>query len=373
VSVPDLRSGYASDRGLRDLVARGVEVIEAEQAATGAYPACPTYPVYRYAWLRDGSFVADGVGGHGRDASAHAFHEWVAGVITDRRAQIEDVVAATAAGREVDRAAFLPTRYTVDGREAGGDWWDFQLDGYGTWLWALDRHVARTGAVPAAFAEAGALVVRYLVASWDHPCFDWWEEHAEHVHVSTLASIAAGLRAAARGGVVAGPAAELAARTATAVTARIEREGRVDGRLRKWLGSTAVDASTLAAVSPFAVVDTATGAATVAAVEDALLDGGGVHRFAADVFYGGGRWPVLAGLLGQAYAAAGRVDEARGQLAWIAGTADGDGLLPEQVSDRLLAPEHLGTWVERWGPVARPLLWSHGGYLALAADLGIRA
>ncbi|WP_425553665.1 hypothetical protein, partial [Dactylosporangium salmoneum] len=100
---------------------------------------------------------------------------------------------------------------------------------------------------------------------------------------------------------------------------------------------------------------------------------GGVHRFRADVFYGGGRWPVLAALLGHAYLRLGRREDALGQLAWIAGTAGDGGDLPEQVSDRLLAPQHRQEWLDRWGPVATPLLWSHGAYLSLAAALGVTA
>ena len=30
---------------------------------------------------------------------------------------------------------------------------------------------------------------------WSQPCYDWWEEHPDHEHVSTLGAIAAGLDA----------------------------------------------------------------------------------------------------------------------------------------------------------------------------------
>ncbi len=45
-----------------------------------------------------------------------------------------------------------------------------------------------------------------------------------------------------------------------------------------------------------------------------------------------------------------------------------DLLLPEQVSP-LLAPDVLAEWIERWGPCAHPLLWSHGMFLAATAVL----
>jgi GH15 family glucan-1,4-alpha-glucosidase len=356
-------------KDLQDLVAYSIEVIEREQAPSGAYPACSTFSVYGYAWLRDGAFVADGLRAHGVLDGPRAFHDWAARVIIERAARIEEIVAAAG---QVEQVRYLPTRYTLDGADSTDEWWDFQLDGYGIWLWALERFL-RAGDASAStiFASAVDLTVRYLCATWRQPCYDWWEEHAEHVHVSTLAAIEAGLRGALRTGLLDGDVAELATKTAGALADTIAGPGRVDGRLRKWLGSDAVDASLLAAVAPFEVVDLETGARTVAAIERDLLDGGGVHRFRADEFFGGGRWPVLAALLGHAYARAGRTDDAMRELRWIAGTADAGGNLPEQVSDRLLAPDHLQGWIDRWGTVARPLLWSHGAYLSLAARLGV--
>jgi isomaltose glucohydrolase len=360
-----------ADPGLRPLVDRSIELIEDEQAASGAYPACSTFSVYGYSWLRDGSFVADGLARHGRTTSPSAFHDWVDGVVTARRERIDAVVAAARSGQPVDPATCLPTRYTLAGEDGAEGWWDFQLDGYGTWLWALQRHLKRTGADARRYAAGVELTVRYLCALWHVPCYDWWEEHSDQVHVSTLASIQAGLAAALTLDCVPAELAADAGRTVTDVAALIAGAGTVDNRLRKWLGSTAVDGSLLAAVAPFGIVNDVVSTATVAAVEKDIVRDHGVHRFRADVFYGGGRWPVLAGLLGECYLRLGRRDDAVEQLAWIAGTADADGRLPEQVSDQLLAPASYQTWVDRWGTVARPLLWSHAAYLALAAELGI--
>ena len=93
----------------------------------------------------------------------------------------------------------LPTRFTFDGATGDDEWWDFQLDGYGTWLWAVGEHARRHGVrCSTRWRDAVEITVDYLVVSWDRPCFDWWEEHIEHVHVSTLGCIAAGLRAAVR-------------------------------------------------------------------------------------------------------------------------------------------------------------------------------
>jgi GH15 family glucan-1,4-alpha-glucosidase len=99
--------------------------------------------------------------------------------------------------------------------------------------------------------------------------------------------------------------------------------------------------------------------------EDLHCRGGGVHRYTDDTYYGGGEWVLLAAWLGWYYTKAGERDNAGELQRWIEAQADADGCLPEQVSAHLLAPEHCGPWVERWGPVAKPLLWSHAMYLIL--------
>jgi GH15 family glucan-1,4-alpha-glucosidase len=109
--------------------------------------------------------------------------------------------------------------------------------------------------------------------------------------------------------------------------------------------------------------------ATVRTVESELMVGRGVHRHPGDEFYGGGLWVVLAALLGWHYAKVRRLEEAHAELDWIAAAASADGELAEQLEEHLLHPRKRAEWVERWGPPARPLLWSHALFLALALEL----
>ena len=95
-----------------------------------------------------------------------------------------------------------------------------------------------------------------------------------------------------------------------------------------------------------------------------------MHRFVADTFFGGGQWPLLTCFLGLAQAAAGDRESARRALDWAAQTATTDLMLPEQVDDHLLDPSYQQEWIDRWGTVATPLLWSHAMLLRLAAELG---
>lgn len=354
-------------------------VVAAHQHPGGAYPASPTFSAYRgYAWLRDGSFVAEGMSRHGDLASVERFHDWVARVALARADRVASLVADVEAGREVAVGRMLPTRFTLDGADGSDPWWDFQTDGYGLWLWQLVTHAERHGRPLDRWRGAAVVVTDYLLAVGDRPCYDWWEEHAEHRHTSTLAAVRAGLLAVAGSGLL---DADRATRAAVAAAhlqdlalgspARGRAGDPAAPHLAKWLGTDAVDASLAACVVPFGLVpvDSAVAVATLDAIVRDLDVGGGVHRFAADVFYGGGQWPLLSCLLGWNLLAAGDRDGALAHLRWALATATPDGDLPEQVPDHLLHPEHRAEWLERWGPVATPLLWSHGMVLVLVDAL----
>jgi GH15 family glucan-1,4-alpha-glucosidase len=154
-----------------DLRRRSVEVILAGQSPEGAYVASPTFPPYRYAWLRDGSFVADAMSRVGEVASAEGFFDWVATV--------------------VERGLGFEARYTLDGERERSYWPQEQHDGWGLWLWAVRTHCERHGRRHR-WLEAEEAAERWLEQVRDRPCVDWWEER-NGVHAATLACIAAGL------------------------------------------------------------------------------------------------------------------------------------------------------------------------------------
>ena len=71
-----------------------------------------------------------------------------------------------------------PVRYTLEGEESQEEWWEFQLDGYGTWLWALNQHQKQNPEwqLSKGLLEASELVADYLTELWSLPCYDCWEE-----------------------------------------------------------------------------------------------------------------------------------------------------------------------------------------------------
>ncbi|NHA69808.1 glycoside hydrolase family 15 protein [Phycicoccus flavus] len=358
---------------LAALARRSHAVIRQHQHPSGAYPASPTFSAYRgYAWLRDGGFTAEGMSRYGDVASVDAFHDWVDRTLGARRDRLDEVLSLRSAGREVPGDLLLPTRFTLDGADGTDEWWDFQTDGYGTWLWSVVTHARRHGGDLRRWRRGIEVAVDFACAFWAEPCYDWWEEHDEQRHVSTLAAVVGGLEAVAEAGVLDEGRAARCREVASAARALVLAEGVADGHLTKWLGDNAVDGSLPACIVPFGLVEVGSplARATLTAVASDLDADGGVHRFLADVFYGGGQWLLLSCFLGWNLAAQGERDGALRLLEWVAGQVTDDGEMPEQVGHDLLHPGSRDEWVERWGEVATPLLWSHGMYLVLADELG---
>ena len=351
---------------LEELRAASIKVILANQAATGAYIASPNFEVYNYSWFRDGSFIADSMLEQGEAESADRLHQWVAQVILKRSSKIEGLIAKKRQGIEISLDEHLHCRYTVDGEEATETWTNFQLDGFGTWIWALNNFQNAGQIVSADQLAAVELLIPYLASFWNEPSFDWWEESFGHQHVSTLGSIAAGLRSCSTWEAISLTNALIARNTASEITDYILNFGVVDGRLSKWIGGVGLDGSLVALIAPFKIFENGSLVAkqTVLAIEKEL-GRLGTYRHAEDVYFGGGRWLILSAFLGLAHVELGQIEFAEEILEWISTMVDDEFNLPEQLTSPLLHPQFHQEWVERWGQPAIPLLWSHAMFLKL--------
>lgn len=347
------------------LIAASLRIIRSGQTPEGAYLASPTFPTYHYSWFRDGAFIADAMDAWGEGDSASAFHDWALRTLT----RALDDAGPVDPGAPMAPRQRLHTRYRPDGTPGAEDWPNFQLDGFGTWLWAYARHLRRGPAAPNDDArKVIARLAGYLEATWALPNFDCWEEHPDRVHPATLGAVSAGLAAAAE---VLGDARH--AGSAAAVRSYLLAHGTRDGSFVKHVGSDAVDASLLGLWLRYDIVPAGHPLArgTHARIRRELQDpDGGVKRYGADTFYGGGSWILLTALLAESHLALGEADEATRLARWIEARATADHALPEQVAEHLLAPDRLREWEGRWGPSASPLLWSHAAYLSLARRLG---
>jgi len=319
-----------TDNDIDTVCEKSAAVITAYQQPQGAYPASPNFINYQYSWFRDGAFIADGMSRAGHIESAERFFTWCARIVNDRRDYILD-------------GGTLDARYTYDGHESSEAWETFQLDGYGTLLWAMKQHAIRHHRNIEQFQEAAGLIQHYLATHWQEPCFDWWEERKGR-HAASLACIYAGLKAYEH------PEAE-AVRTAINIS-----QERTD--------------ASLLICALFDAVDRETFAPLLTRIETELVSrDGGVYRYRDDTYYGGGEWPVLTAMLGWYYVRLGRLNDAEQKLSWIVAQMQDNGWIAEQSQTNLLHPEHYDPWVEKWGEPANPLLWSQAMLLNLASEL----
>jgi GH15 family glucan-1,4-alpha-glucosidase len=353
-------------RQLRD---KSIEVILANQNESGAFVASPNFPPYRYSWLRDGSFIAYALVLHERREPSLRFLQWAHRTIVRHAGACDRLEEKLARGAGLVAGDFLPTRFTLDGRASNDDWPNFQIDGYGTWLWCVAQYVQATGDTPLldTFAASIEIVCRYLTLAWRVPCYDCWEEHGSEIHPATLACVYGGLTA-----INAHLRSAAVAETAEAVRRFVLALPGPDNAFPKSVGSAHVDASLIWLAVPFGLAAVADQRMlkTVAAIESDLVERGGVKRYRNDTYYGGGQWILLTAWLGWYYARSGKPDRAQRCLKWVLAQCDVDGSLPEQALDLTNDPSFIAQWVAKWGEVANPLLWSHAMFLVLYAVLG---
>lgn len=363
----------------RDLKQTSIHVILAGQSPSGGLIASPSFPTYHYSWLRDGSFIAYALDRVGQHEAAERFHRWVAKAVLRHQDRAEMAISRARQGLPPVEGAYLHCRYTLDGEEGGEGWPNFQLDGYGTWLWSLEQHLALSGGGQAGDGaakrltgmprerEAAVLATRYIRELWTFPTYDCWEENGDRLHPATLACLYGGLDAAGRL-----LEDSQAAGEAERVRGRVLADAARLGRLAKHLDGGGIDASLLWCSTPFRLLepDDPLMAATVQEIERHCVDpAGGVHRYPEDTYYGGGAWLLLTAWLGWHYCEVGRTEDARSCLAWVSARAGADGSMPEQVAEHLQDSSYLPRWEQTWGESANPLLWSHAMYLVLQEEL----
>ena len=374
----------------RSLYDKSVEIILNNQSEWGSYIACPDFPIYHYSWLRDGSFIAHAMDCAGKNDSAEAFYRWLGTTIQKYGSKLDHLREIITAGELPGKDDALHTRFTLDGQEDFQDetWGNFQVDGYGTWLWALCEHVQITANTDLLkeLRPAVEITVDYLSLVWRLPNYDCWEEFSEFIHTYSLGAVYAGFQCVAemqaKGWLdrlsvdVEGKAKE--------VKDFILKHAIVDRRLAKMIqpakeetdlhavGEIGVDASLLGLMIPYNVLDLEDPLfhATLKEIEQHLLRAdGGIYRYTTDEYYGGGEWILLTAWLGWVYARMGKFEQAVALQTWIESCADDNNQLPEQVNDHPLQPERYQPWVKKWGPVAKPLLWSHAMYIILIHEI----
>ncbi|MBC8452358.1 MAG: glycoside hydrolase family 15 protein [Spirochaetes bacterium] len=359
------RESLAEQRVL--LTKTSLELILSHQHEKGAFVASPTFSQYKFSWLRDNTYNAYALLLNGYRNETKRYLQWVSETILKHRAIVDDLPEKLKNPEKITKKDFLGARYTVDGEEDTSDWPNFQIDGYGSWLWLTAEFLKQTGqsTIPAEWMESIDIIIRYLTMVWNIPNSDCWEEHPDHIHPSTLACVAGGLRSIAS--FLQSEKQEAAEQLAETIKTYLLANRHPSGRFPKYIGSDSIDGSLLWLHVPYKTfpADHPAIRETVKAIEKQILEKGGVKRYPEDTYYGGGQWIILSAWLAWYYIEDSRPDEALQLLEWIILQKTDDGSLPEQILDRTNDPSMIRPWEERWGPVAAPLLWSHAMYLIL--------
>lgn len=347
------------------MVNRSVLSILDNQETNGAIIASPDFAQYHFCWLRDGSFCAYALDLAGEHEASARYHSWVNRAVAGIAGVIDNVIVRHERGDEPDPVHMPPARFALDGTTVVDDWPNFQIDGYGTWLWSLGQHLERTGSarVPEHLFDSVNRVARYLSTFALSPCYDVWEENGDDVHTSTLACVYGGLVAARW------MLDDVDyARSADSLRARVFDDAARAGYFVKSSSNDEVDGSLLWLSAPFGVVDPTNHyfGRTVALIEDRLRFEGGIRRYDADIYFGSGSWPVLTASLGWHFVVSGDLAKAIDCRDWIAMRIDAEGQLGEQFGGEKRDALHYQQWVARWGLPAGDLTWSHAMYVILS-------
>ena len=265
------------------LASVSVRSMLAHQVASGDCPGLAGLPALPVLLAPRRLVVAFALDRAGERVASERFHRWAAGAIAGIAPTIRTATERRLAGGANLASSMPPARFAVDGSPDVGGWPNFQVDGYGTWLWSLSEHVDRWGAevLAAELSQSVELATEYLEAVDLDPCYDCWEENGEAVHTSTLACVYGGLLAASR---LTGR--ELAGRKAQEVAHYILSRMRNGARFAKSTDNNGVDASLLWLTVPFGLVSAgdAAMAATAAEIAQGLNLGGGTRRYSTDTF-----------------------------------------------------------------------------------------
>jgi GH15 family glucan-1,4-alpha-glucosidase len=350
------------------MIRRSVGAILRNQASNGAIVASPDFAQYHFCWLRDASFSAYALDRAGEQEASGRYHSWVNEAVEGIADIIDRVIEARLRGEVLDPMHMPPARFAIDGSTVVDDWPNFQIDGYGTWLWSLGQHLDAIGeaTVPKNLLASVRRVARYLATFALSPCYDVWEENGDAIHTSTLACVYGGLQAA---GHLLDEVEFLDC--AETVRAQLSVSAARIGYYVKSSTDDDVDASSLWLSSPFGVINSTdeSFSKTVTLIEDQLSLVEGIRRYPTDVYFGSGAWPVLTASLGWHHLSVDDVEGATRCRDSVAALFDDEGFLGEQFGGDRRDPKHYQEWVDRWGPPARDLTWSHAMFVVLSIAL----
>lgn len=313
-------------------------------AATLGLPEMPGGSMnwdYRYCWLRDSTFALTALLNAGYKEEATQWRDWILRAVAGRPDNLQVVYRLDGARRLSEwtvkwlpgYGASTPVRV---GNEAANQ---RQLDIYGELLDSM--HVAARGGIER--IERGIQVesalVEHLESIWDQPCSDIWESRGEPQRFTYSQAMAwVGIAQFLKGARTHQAVADDVIRRLQALRGRIHEEvcrrgyDVSRGHFVGYYGSTELDASLLLLpLVNFLPVADPRMAATIAAIERGLMEGGLVRRKPAkNDGRDEGAFLVCSCWLADCMGKQGRHEEARTMLERVLGLSNDVGLLSEE-------------------------------------------
>ena len=313
-------------------------------AATLGLPEMPGGSMnwdYRYCWLRDSTFALTALLNAGYKEEATQWRDWILRAVAGRPDNLQVVYRLDGARRLSEwtvkwlpgYGASTPVRV---GNEAANQ---RQLDIYGELLDSM--HVAARGGIER--IERGIQVesalVEHLESIWDQPCSDIWESRGEPQRFTYSQAMAwVGIAQFLKGARTHQAVADDVIRRLQALRGRIHEEvcrrgyDVRRGHFVGYYGSTELDASLLLLpLVNFLPVADPRMAATIAAIERGLMEGGLVRRKPAkNDGRDEGAFLVCSCWLADCMGKQGRHEEARTMLERVLGLSNDVGLLSEE-------------------------------------------
>ncbi len=370
----------------RDAVERSLLVLRGlTYRTTGAIIAAPTTSLpelpggtrqwdYRFSWIRDGSYSAEALLAAGDPVAARRFIEFTLQCVDVQGKPFQAPffhVDGTLIRGERDLGWLRGFAESRPSREGNAATQQLQLDVEGDFLWLVYRYIRETGDTTSlrAWWDLVRALVGWVARNWQAKDASLWEfrgQDADYTHSKLMCWVALHYGAELAGQIGDAEAEGRWAEAAQAVREAIEEHGFHAGlgHYVQSFGGDRLDAALLM-MPLYGYVDAkdARFSATLQAIEERLVHGSWVYRYADDML-GEAAYPfVLAtSLLARVHLLRGEVERAKELLGALIGSATDLGLLAEHFD--MESGEPRGNF---------PQAFSHLGIVLTALELeGVR-